>query len=41
LRGVEKHTASDTDGFQLSGALQPMKRSFTNLQKRQGFGARK
>jgi hypothetical protein len=37
--GVEKHTTSDADGLQLSGALQPVKRGFANLQKRKSFGA--
>jgi hypothetical protein len=40
FRGVKQHTGSDANGFQLSGALQPVERCFANLQKRQHLGAR-
>jgi hypothetical protein len=39
--GVEKHTRSDVDSFELSGALQPEERGFANFQNRQSLGARK
>jgi hypothetical protein len=40
LCGVKQHTASYANGLQLSGALQPVKRRFAYLQKRQHVGAR-